>query len=133
MLSMLPKRSKWLICSLPGALNDAAERFLFHPGHKEEHPRPTFKSSHTANFLTPSPASLKPSRTSSNRSDILSLTLSVSRFVPRSSICCRNLEMEDVRPNSFTERFSAVASKAGEESVSGSSRYCGGWASRAEA
>lgn len=47
----------------------------------------TFKSSQVVNFLTRSPTSLNPLRDSSRRSLTLSLTRSVSRFVPRRLIC----------------------------------------------
>ena len=92
----------------------------------------TLTSSHAASFRIFSPISLKPFRASSSRSDTLSRTRSVSRLVPSKLICCERRAIEDVRPKSWTERFSANLSNSLSGAVSGSSRYCGGCASSAD-
>ena len=66
----------------------------------------TLRSSHAVNLLMPSPASLKPSLASSNKSCTLSLTRSVSRFVPRRFSCCDRRPILEVREKSFSERLS---------------------------
>ena len=90
---------------------------------------PTLKSSQAVSFLMPSPASLKPSLASSNRSCTLSLTRSVSRFVPRRFSCCDRRPILDVREKSCSESFSLKRLNSGSSRYSGSSirRYVVGW------
>lgn len=83
----------------------------------------TFTSSHAASLRIFSPISLKPFLVSSKRSETRSRTLSVSRFVPSRFICCDSRDIEDVRPKSCTERFSAKRLNSWSSRVSGSSRY----------
>lgn len=89
----------------------------------------TLKSSHVVNFLTPSPTSLNPTLASSKRSCTLSLTLSVSRFVPRRFSCCDRRPILDVREKSCSERDSLNRLNSGSSRYSGSSlrRYVVGW------
>lgn len=81
----------------------------------------TLKSSHVVNFLTPSPTSLNPSLASSKRSCTLSLTLSVSRFVPRRFSCCDRRPILDVKEKSCSERLSLNRLNSGSSRYSGSS------------
>ena len=81
----------------------------------------TFRSSHVVNLFTPSPTSLNPSLASSRRSCTLSLTLSVSRFVPRRFSCCDRRPILDVRLKSCSERLSLKRLNSGSSRYSGSS------------
>ena len=81
----------------------------------------TFRSSHVVNLFTPSPTSLNPSLASSRRSCTLSLTLSVSRFVPRRFSCCDRRPIFDVRLKSCSERLSLKRLNSGSSRYSGSS------------
>jgi len=81
----------------------------------------TLRSSHAVNFLTPSPASLKPSLASSNKSCTLSLTRSVSRLVPSRFNCCDRRPIFEVRAKSFSERLSLKRLNSGSSRYSGSS------------
>lgn len=73
----------------------------------------TFRSSQPWTFLMPSPTSLKPSLVSSSRSCTLSLTRSVSRFVPSSDICCDKRDMLDVSSNKRVDSVSVRCENSG--------------------
>ena len=81
----------------------------------------TLKSSHAVSRLMSSPASLKPSLASSNKSWTLSLTRSVSRLVPRRFSCCDRRPILEVREKSFSERVSLKRLNSGSSRYSGSS------------